>query len=254
MYMSTLNPPKIFLAENELLDDENYIPGLLHHGNIIIQTFAIVSGVLSLWSKHPVFTPPTWVIEESPSNTEVSFAEYLRTWWYPVWKDILWDTELSIEAYLLGKYITLQHPFWEQSEQESLESWIIELDNLLSVYTWSEEQWITISWEALENIHNTLIYTAKYLLSPSLQEFRISLWSGRSVDLLFFIKHEKDIGWYIREQALEIAIEFYKKSILILKDIYNLELARVEGRTIPLPEATEDLPEEIQKIIDTVKI
>ena len=48
MYMSTLNPPKIFLAENELLDDENYIPGLLHHGNIIIQTFAIVSGVLSL--------------------------------------------------------------------------------------------------------------------------------------------------------------------------------------------------------------
>ena len=250
--MTKLNN-SLFLTESELLDDENYTPGLLYHGNILLEIHSTVHTILSLWKSSDTLTPPTWVIEASVANNEVWFAEYLRTWWYPVWKDILPDRELSIEQYLLGKYITLDYQFSETSERESLVSWITELDNLLSVYSWSEQEWTHLSWEAITHIHNILVRIATHIATDSIQ-FRVSVSLKRSVNLLFLIKYEKDIASYLEKQDAGAREEFYKKYTILLKDLYNLELARVEDRTLPYPEANEDLPEEIQKIIDTVKI
>lgn len=219
----------LFLTENELLDDENYSPGLLYHGNILLKVASTVEGILSLWRKHPVFTPPPPPQSEDTTNSEVSFAEYLRTWWYPVWKDILWDRELSIEAYILGKRITWEHPIGDCGTADIL----AEIDDIISVFTWSEAHGDVISESVLEDIHHIILRHIFHYLAGNPTRASIRLKSGYSVDVIFFQKHEQDIRAYITKQPIDISVDFYKNILRIFRDIFGIELAieRWEYRT-----------------------
>ena len=45
--MTKLNN-SLFLTERELLDDENYKPGFIYHGNILLEIHSTVHTILSL--------------------------------------------------------------------------------------------------------------------------------------------------------------------------------------------------------------
>jgi hypothetical protein len=211
----------LFLTEKELLDDENYAPGLLYHGNILLHIGSTVNSILSVWNTHPTFSPSPLSESRSIQNHEISFAEYLRTWWYPVWRDIFWDDILSIESYVLGKRIVWEHPIGEYSHSDT----IAEIDDILSVFKWSETYGDGISESTIENIHHIILRHISYFLQWNTTKAKICIKSGNSLDVIFFIKNEQAIWDYLRKQSIDIQIDFYKKILYLFQDIFRLEWA-----------------------------